>query len=147
MIGGHPPHSASNGRIRGRGDNQMSERTRDVPTLEVGERASQIAGPAPAAEEHATSLPPRLDLSFAIWLSRQLRRQRISQRELARRGGLDHSTISRILVGARAPSWSTVQRIAQVVGFPPPNVLLGGSGRHSNPDDERPPRSHRRDEY
>jgi DNA-binding XRE family transcriptional regulator len=146
MIGGHPPHFASNGRNRGMGDYQISERTRDVPTIEVGKQASQIADPAPAAEQHATSLPPRLDLSFAIWLSRQLRRQRMSQRELARRGGLDHSTISRILVGARAPSWSTVQRIAQVVGFPPPNVLLGGSHTHSIPDDDRPARSQRRDE-
>jgi DNA-binding XRE family transcriptional regulator len=124
----------------------MSELTRDVPTIGLGKRASQIADPAPAAEKNATSLPPRVDLSFAIWLSRQLRRQRISQRELARRGGLDHSTISRIMVGARAPSWSTVQRIAQVVGFPPPNVLLGGSRRHLNPGDDRPARSQRRDE-
>jgi DNA-binding XRE family transcriptional regulator len=124
----------------------VSERTRDVPTIAVGKQAKPVAGPAPAAEKHATSLPPRLDLSFAIWLSRQLRRQRISQRELARRGGLDHSTISRILVGARAPSWSTVQRIAQVVGFPPPNVLLGGSRRHSNNGDDRPARWQRRDE-
>jgi DNA-binding XRE family transcriptional regulator len=146
VIGGRPPHFASEGRIRGMGGNQMSERTRDVPTLEVDKRATKIAGPAPAAEKHATSPPPRLDLSFAIWLSRQLRRQRISQRELARRGGLDHSTISRILGGARAPSWSTVQRIAGVVGFPPPNVLLGGSRRHSNPSDDRPARSQRRDE-
>jgi hypothetical protein len=119
----------------------MSERARDVPAPEAGTRARQQVGPAPAEMTQAGALPRRPDLSFAVWLSRQLRRQRISQRELARRGGLDHSTISRILVGARAPSWSTVQRIAKVVGFPPPNVLLGGLRSDWIPGDEGPARS------
>ena len=92
------------------------------------------------------ALSEKFDLSFAVWLSRQLRRQRISQRELARRGGLDHSTISRILVGARAPSWSTMQRIAHVVGFPPPDVLLGAFRTTRTPGEEQPARSQRRDE-
>lgn len=124
----------------------MSERARDVPAPEAGTWASQQAGPAPAETKQATALTKRLDLSFAVWLSRQLRRRRISQRELARRGGLDHSTISRILVGARAPSWSTVQRIAQVVGFPPTNVLLGGLRPDWISGDEGPARSQRHDE-
>jgi DNA-binding XRE family transcriptional regulator len=116
----------------------MSERARDVPAPDVGKRASQRTGTALAEVNLATALPRTLDLSFAVWLSRQLRRRRISQRELARRGGLDHSTISRILVGARAPSWSTVQRIAQVVGFPPPSVLLGGLRSEWIPGEEGP---------
>ena len=133
-------------RIREEGNNQMSDRARDVPAPEARTRARQQVGPAPAEMTQATVLPRTLDLSFAVWLSRQLRRQRISQRELARRGGLDHSTISRILVGARAPSWSTVQRIAQVVGFPPPNVPLGGLRSDWTPGDEEPPRSQPRGE-
>jgi hypothetical protein len=119
----------------------MSERARDVPAAEVDTRARRPVGPTRAATERTTGLSEKLDLSFAVWLSRQLRRQRISQRELARRGGLDHSTISRILVGARSPSWSTMQRIAQVVGFPPPSVLLGALRTSLAPDVERSTRS------
>lgn len=125
------------------GNTQMSERDSDVLAHEVGTRPGQPVAPGPGELKQATK---RLDLSFAIWLSRQLRRRRISQRELARRGGIDHSTISRILVGARAPSWSTVQRVAQVVGFPPPNVWLGGLRTDSMPGDEQPTRWQRRDE-
>jgi transcriptional regulator with XRE-family HTH domain len=77
-----------------------------------------------------------IDLSFAIWLSRQLRRHRVTQREVARRSGLNHSTISRILLGHREPSWGTVQRLALAVGYPPPNVLLGRFGVHARPDRE-----------
>jgi DNA-binding XRE family transcriptional regulator len=128
------------------GDIRMSERTRVVPAAEVDARGSRHVDPEPAASDPASATPERLDLSFAIWLARQLRRKRISQRELARRGGLDHSTISRILVGARAPSWSTVQRIAHVVGMPPPNVLLGGLRTSWTADEERPARSQRHDE-
>jgi DNA-binding XRE family transcriptional regulator len=117
----------------------MSERTRDVPAQDVGTQVSDPVIPARVQMKQAIAQAKRLDLSFAVWLSRQLRRKRISQRELARRGGLDHSTISRILVGAREPSWSTVQRIAQVVGFPPPNVLLGGLRSDSISGDEGPP--------
>lgn len=123
----------------------MSERARDVPVAEADARASGDVISTPAARKHSMALSEKLDLSFAVWLSRQLRRQRISQRELARRGGLDHSTISRILVGARAPSWSTMQRIAQVVGFPPPNVLLGAF-RTRPPGEELPPLSQGSDE-
>jgi DNA-binding XRE family transcriptional regulator len=115
----------------------MSERARDVPAAEVDTRSRRPGGPARAATVRTTAQSEKLDLSFAVWLSRQLRRQRISQRELARRGGLDHSTISRILVGARAPSWSTMQRIAQVVGFPPPSVLLGALRTSVTPGKER----------
>ena len=95
----------------------------------------RLAGHPPAA--HRDAADDRhgfIDLAFAIWLSRQLRRQRVSQREIARRSGLCHSTISRILLGQREPSWETVQRLALVVGFPPPNVMLGRFGVMSRAD-------------
>lgn len=126
----------------------LSERTRVVPAQDenaAGQAASLQDHPALAARMEAVRPSKPIDLSFAVWLSRQLRRQRISQRELARRGGLDHSTISRLLVGGRAPNWSTVQRIAQVVGFPPPSVLFGGLMTRGIADDERRARSQRRD--
>jgi hypothetical protein len=123
----------------------MSDWARDVPSTGVNARSERPGDAAAAAWKSATPLPQGPDLSFAVWLSRQLRRHHISQRELARRGGLDHSTVSRILVGARAPSWSTVQRIAHVVGFPPPNVLLGALRTDWIPGEELPGRSRPRD--
>jgi DNA-binding XRE family transcriptional regulator len=123
----------------------MSEPAGEVTTAEPDAGTNRDPVTGAAARKPTMALSEKLDLSFAVWLSRQLRRQRISQRELARRGGLDHSTISRILVGARAPSWSTMQRIAQVVGFPPPNVLLGAF-RTRPPGGELPPRSQSSDE-
>jgi DNA-binding XRE family transcriptional regulator len=86
----------------------------------------------PVEREHEDGQGARrhseVDLSFAVWLSHQLRRRRLTQRELARRAGMAHSTVSRILLGERAPSWPTLQRLAIVVGNPPPNVLLGRFG-------------------
>lgn len=107
----------------------MSEPMRDGPADEgnPGGKQRNLHG-RPSPSRDFSPPPDRIDLSFAVWLARQLRRRHITQRELARRGGLDHSTISRILVGSRAPSWSTVQRIALVVGFPPSNVMLGRLG-------------------
>ena len=125
---------------------EMSERTRVVPAPVVGMRSEQPGARAPAERKPPASLPRGPDLSFAVWLSRQLRRHHISQRELARRGVLDHSTVSRILVGERAPSWSTVQRIAHVVGFPPPNVLFGALRSDWIPGEGLPGRSRPRDE-
>jgi hypothetical protein len=148
----HPRHVLSSSaercfrvRFRAGRDIQMSERAREILAAEVDRRASRHVVSAPAVRKHIEAPSEKLDLSFAVWLSRQLRRERISQRELARRGGLDHSTISRILVGARTPSLITVQRIAQVVGFPPANVLLGRLHASSAPGDDWPARPQRRD--
>jgi DNA-binding XRE family transcriptional regulator len=107
----------------------VSEPMRDGPADGGESRGKPRKQPRRISQPGEISAPPeRIDLSFAVWLARQLRRRHITQRELARRGGLDHSTISRILVGSRAPNWTTVQRIALVVGFPPSNVMLGRFG-------------------
>ncbi|HEU4572787.1 MAG TPA: helix-turn-helix transcriptional regulator [Candidatus Limnocylindrales bacterium] len=103
---------------------RLEERTRDGS----GKRAADPTHGPTHTREGDTGRHEPVDLSFAIWLSRQLRRQRLTQRELARRSGLAHSTISRILLGQREPSWATLQRLALVIGYPPPNVLLGRFG-------------------
>jgi len=110
---------------------------------EETEPHSRAAGP-PTANEHEGGRHEPVDLSFAIWLSRQLRRQRLTQRELARRCGLAHSTISRILLGQREPSWATLQRLALVVGYPPPNVLLGRFGVRVRSEEDEAPTDRRR---
>jgi transcriptional regulator with XRE-family HTH domain len=48
---------------------------------------------------------------FNIWLRRQLRERRMSQRRLAALSGVDHSTISRLLREDRRPSLTTATKL------------------------------------
>lgn len=52
---------------------------------------------------------------FNIWLRRRLRERRMTQRQLAARSGVDHSTISRLLSGDRTPSLATATKLAQAL--------------------------------
>jgi transcriptional regulator with XRE-family HTH domain len=54
---------------------------------------------------------------FANWLAGRLRERRISQRQLAARSGVNHSTICRLLRGERDPTLSTVCALARVLGW------------------------------
>ena len=49
---------------------------------------------------------------FNVWLRRQMRMRRISQRQLAALAGIDHSTISRLLREDRRPSLTTATKLA-----------------------------------
>jgi transcriptional regulator with XRE-family HTH domain len=49
---------------------------------------------------------------FNLWLRRQMRERRMSQRQLAALAGIDHSTISRLLAHDRAPSLTTATKLA-----------------------------------
>jgi gp16 family phage-associated protein len=53
---------------------------------------------------------------FSAWLNRRLAARGISQRQLARRAGVDHSTISRILNGSREPRRGTARRLEAAIG-------------------------------
>jgi transcriptional regulator with XRE-family HTH domain len=53
---------------------------------------------------------------FAAWLATQLRARRISQRQLAERSGVAHSTVSRILAGGRVPTLATANRLVRALG-------------------------------
>jgi transcriptional regulator with XRE-family HTH domain len=48
---------------------------------------------------------------FSEWLRAQLETRRISQRQLAFRSGVNHSTISRLLRGDRIPSLRTATKL------------------------------------
>jgi transcriptional regulator with XRE-family HTH domain len=63
----------------------------------------------PAGARHLDTNGPS---SFAGWLRRELEVRRISQRVLASRCGVDHSTISRLLTSSRAPSLATAMKLA-----------------------------------
>jgi len=61
---------------------------------------------------------------FARWLEAELRARRLSRRGLARRSGVDHSTIVRLRQGQRDPSLATATRIARALGSPAGRVTL-----------------------
>jgi transcriptional regulator with XRE-family HTH domain len=59
----------------------------------------------------------RLDAEpFGRWLRWQLNLRRMSQRQLAARSGVNHSTISRLIASDRQPSLATATKIARVLG-------------------------------
>ena len=51
--------------------------------------------------------------AFKSWLRAQLAEKKMTQRLLAMRSGVDHSTISRLLSGDRMPSLRTATRLAR----------------------------------
>jgi transcriptional regulator with XRE-family HTH domain len=55
-------------------------------------------------------------LVFNLWLRRQLRERRMSQRQLAALSGVDHSTISRLLSEDRRPSLATATKLVAAFG-------------------------------
>ena len=72
--------------------------------------------------------PPAAGNAFARWLAVELRARRLSQRALAVRSGVDHSTISRILRGGRIPSLATTTRIAEALGAHSGGEILADPG-------------------
>ncbi len=52
---------------------------------------------------------------FNLWLRRQMRERRMSQRQLAALSGVDHSTISRLINGERVPSLATATKLARAL--------------------------------
>lgn len=54
-------------------------------------------------------------LVFNVWLRRQLRERRMTQRQLAAMSGVNHSTISRLLTNGRAPSLETATKLAHAL--------------------------------
>ncbi|MEO6295004.1 MAG: helix-turn-helix transcriptional regulator [Candidatus Limnocylindria bacterium] len=62
-------------------------------------------------------LPNRItDGDFSGWLHDAMAERRITQRALAMRTGINHSTISRLIAGDRIPSLSTAIAIVKVLG-------------------------------
>ncbi len=59
---------------------------------------------------------------FNEWLQTELKVRRMSQRQLAQRSGVDHSSISRLIHGNRVPSLRTAMRIAHSVDLSEPDT-------------------------
>src|SRR5258705_8161371 len=51
--------------------------------------------------------------AFNEWLRAQLKAKKMSQRQLGQQSGVDHSTISRLVGGARMPSHGTATKLAR----------------------------------
>jgi transcriptional regulator with XRE-family HTH domain len=73
--------------------------------------------------------------TFNAWLQARLKASRLTQRELARKSGVDHSTISRLLRRDRTPMLGTVALLAHALGVPddPPRSDTFGIRSGSRP--------------
>jgi transcriptional regulator with XRE-family HTH domain len=67
--------------------------------------------------------------AFNQWLQVQLRARKLTQRQLAQKSGVDHSTISRLMRGNRVPSLLTATRLVQGLGMPESLVSLEDQSR------------------
>ncbi len=57
-------------------------------------------------------------LTFNEWLQLQLKARKLTQRQLAQKSGVDHSTISRLIRGDRVPSLRTAAMLARSLDMP-----------------------------
>lgn len=77
-------------------------------------------------------LPRRIsDGDFNGWLRDAMAERGLSQRALAMRTGISHSTISRLITGDRIPSLSTAIAIVKVLGPRPWTFRPAISGARS----------------
>ena len=74
-------------------------------------------------------------LAFNQWLDVQLRARKLTQRQLAQKSGVDHSTISRLMRGDRTPSLHTAALLAHGLGMTDGLDWLDGKslGRTASP--------------
>ena len=61
--------------------------------------------------------PGSAGTSFNRWLEVQLKARRLTQRQLAHKSGVNHSTISRLMRGERIPSLRTAALLARGLGL------------------------------
>lgn len=66
---------------------------------------------------HPGEPPPDPNERYGEWLARQLGKRKMTQRALALRTGVDHSTVSRLVKRAE-PTYHTARLIAKVLGWP-----------------------------
>jgi DNA-binding XRE family transcriptional regulator len=81
-------------------------------------------------------LPGRItEGDFGGWLRDAMAERRITQRALAMRTGIDHSTISRLLARDRTPSLSTAIAIVKVLGPRPRRADPASFGPSTTPSE------------
>jgi transcriptional regulator with XRE-family HTH domain len=96
------------------------------PALDLPKELAMMAVPAVAPSVAHSAVQVAVDFGksgsgwaatvvFNLWLRRQLRERRMSQRQLAMLSGVDHSTISRLMRGDRAPTLETATKLAHAL--------------------------------
>jgi transcriptional regulator with XRE-family HTH domain len=60
---------------------------------------------------------------LVLWLTKSIEDKGWSLRELARRSGVSHTTISLVLTQQRLPTWDFCAQVAQVFDMPPEQVF------------------------
>ena len=70
----------------------------------------------PGVADDSAGSPGSAGTSFNRWLEVQLKARRLTQRQLAHKSGVDHSTISRLMRGERTPSLRTAALLARGLG-------------------------------
>jgi len=73
--------------------------------------------PGDDLDSEGVSMSPSPD-TFNEWLERRLKASQMTQRQLALKTGVDHSTISRLIHGNRLPSLRTAAALARGLGVP-----------------------------
>ncbi len=66
--------------------------------------------------------------TFNQWLQSQLKARKLTQRQLAQKSGVDHSTISRLMREDRVPSLLTATLLARSLGIAGDLARLDGDG-------------------
>jgi transcriptional regulator with XRE-family HTH domain len=99
-----------------------------APSLEKATAPLYPAGIGGLRDMIDEEVPPRVadshmgptrsgDRTFSDWLDVQLRARRLTQRQLAQKSGVDHSTISRLMRGDRTPSLRTAALLTHGLGM------------------------------
>jgi transcriptional regulator with XRE-family HTH domain len=73
---------------------------------------------------------PAANQNFGEWLKAQLRARKMSQRQLADRSGVNHSTISRLVRG-RVPSLETATKLMRVLDGSVPSGIAAALPRQA----------------
>lgn len=91
--------------------------------------------PSPATADRTVGPMASGGQPFSEWLRLQLKARKMTQRQLAQKSGVDHSTVSRLLRGDRIPSLRTANLLAHSLGMPdgPEGIHRQGSWSSESP--------------
>ncbi len=93
----------------------------------------------PRGLPHLT-IPSRwLEDDFAAWLEERMEQRGMSQRMLALRAGVSHSSVSRLLSGDRSPSLPTALALLRVLAAEPAATHLASQGKPARSTARPPP--------
>lgn len=95
----------------------------------MGSRLDMAEKQAPSGDVDSATGPTRAaPRTFNQWLQTQLKARKLTQRQLAQKSGVDHSTISRLMREDRVPSLQTATLLARGLGIPQDPGRLGANG-------------------